>query len=172
MKKRLLLVLLVVPLLSGCRYELVTGLSEDGGRVYRLDRFTGTLTVVDDGALKTVSDVESDASDLPSSEARTLAGTGAKIKFDGKWRNGKLFYRVNLSPYSKLKSARDSNGTVWVDLLDSDDYVVDTINVSLSGMTQVVDAKGQPQALEFVGRKQMSRSDFNAMSSWGPRWAF
>ncbi|MDK2014360.1 MULTISPECIES: hypothetical protein [unclassified Deinococcus] len=175
MKRTLVLLsLLTATFLVGCRYDMTTSLTDKGGQLYRLDRITGDLTVVDDGALKPVSMASTNSMDLDTTSADTvdLSGTGASVAFKGKWRDGKLFYRITLKPFSKLKKAYDQGGSVSIGLTDAERYEIAKVKANLGEMIAVVDSAGRKSELEIVGKVPMSRSDFEAVSGWEPTWSF
>lgn len=162
-------------MLTGCRYDMTANLTENGGQVYRLDRLTGDLSAVDDGALKPIATASNNSMELPTNltgSEQDLSGTGAKATFEGKWRDGKLFYKVDLSPYNKLTYARDNSGSITVIFLDADNYEVEKFSLNLSQMIAVVNESGAKESLNYTGRKAMSRSDFEAVGSWQISWAF
>lgn len=173
-KRPLILISLLSVLLSGCRYDTVNSLSDKGGQVYRLDRWTGAMMLVDDGALTPVGDAGASvlSFDTTGQESRNLSGTGAKATFKAKWRDGKLFYTTELTPYNRLKKAQEDGGSATFLLLDEDGYQVASIPLQLSSMTGVVNDSGVRQGLSGDGKIQMSRSDFAAAHTWTINWSF
>ena len=171
---KLILALFLTLLLPSCRYDTVTAIGEKGSTVYRLDRWTGVMTRINDGVLTLISDSDYDelSFDVSGEESHDLTGTGAKATLNAKWRDGNLYYIAKFSPYSRLRAARDNGGNVIFLLTDSDGYQIATIPLQLSSMTNVVNDSGVKSILSGDGKIQMSRSDFAAMKSWNIAWSF
>ncbi|MGA7884952.1 MAG: hypothetical protein WCA44_04355 [Acidobacteriaceae bacterium] len=169
------LCLLLPVFLCGCNnYSFLSA----GQKVYRLNKFTGSVSVVDGDRIAQVRDSsDSGASQQPTAVSHdTLSLDGldnGQLLLQRKWRDGFMDYIVTVSPVSdKFKAARQSiTAIITLELDDQDGFEVALVPLTVSSMTQVVDAKGAPAVLEVKGSQAMSRETYDSIKDTAVQWS-
>lgn len=167
-------------LLSACekpnRYELVK--VEQG--LIRLDRVTGDMVgIADEGAILQI--------DIPKIEnigptpARRLgelklpAGSKTlKVSVVVRWKNGRMDYRIHLSPaVDSLSALNSTNASDVLDILvvDKDGFLIRKLSPVFSFATTTTDHAGR-RILSYEGSVGIMRSDYDLIDSVAAQWRF
>ena len=193
--------MLTVAILSvGCednRYQITTN---PDGTAYRLDTQSGEVKLIDGKELHAVGPPGSPRG--PSTQGSDYsvprmwpADTTAYVSFlwparydpyiipqidslevrmVSSWRNGHMFYRFHVSPYSDAVSvARDkATAKLNVDLHDGSGFELFSIDFYLTEMTKLVDSDGTAIALAKSGKVKCERELYKDFSSMTVGWNF
>lgn len=203
MKKLFLLIIVSALLFSGCGkvihgwdYQMIKG---DDGNVYRLNRTTGELFVLEGGTLRLVSaeppsadkasfemlsgafssgmDPSEDYSELE--EAKEFGKTqmpGERLWSDFKtsWREGNLFFVFEVFPHSSLEGLyenRKSNYAEFrVSLFDENEFVLQEIRILLTEMQEVCGADGKPEKVVFSSSLPFSAEAYKDIVGYSVWW--
>jgi len=166
MKKILPIVLFVLCSCGVDRYELT---EDKNGRIIRLDKLTGRMTILDGDKLvevKTSEDIEAarvgtqelaKAKEWPELHLKQYGIE--QIRFITSWREGVLHYRVRLQPYIEELRQGEQNRIIF-HLRDEGAFLLLEISPILRSYTRVVDDEGKFRRLEFEGTVLCSESTY------------
>ena len=194
MKKMIVWILLATVLVSGCdkvenhvdRYDLVEG---KDGKVYRLDKKTGKTFLIEGDKLTPLVAVqpklanspdEASLDDLKNWGDKQIPGKYLKFNLSTSWREGKLYYKFRVFPYSSLdrifeEKRMDSNYAkqyqgFTINLLDKNSFKIKEIEIDLWGMMSEVDGEGEKTALSVGTSFDFSKNDYEAMEGYSIGW--
>ena len=161
MKKLFVLGLLLTLSLFGCEqnpYQIVKG---ENGNTYRLNKKTGEMSILKEDKLvpiKTPEQLEAMQYDEKKLEDTInwkeiqILGKNLYVKLQTSWREGVLYYKFYVYPYSGIQYALTkpfrnyqdnldrANQSFTIQLLDKNGFVIKAILVDLISMTEVVNA--------------------------------
>jgi hypothetical protein len=173
----------LVGLLAGCekkeQYDLVNA---GNGLVYRINKSSGEVTLIVGSQLTKLDESRGSTKEEPKKSylanwaAQTLSHLGdITVKVKTTWREGKLLYILEASPYAgRLATAREnrtSNARFNLNFCDADGFVVLTIPAILSEMTRTVDENGKPSGLRMNSSIPCSVEACEAMKVLSVGWA-
>jgi len=148
---------------------------DSAGRVYRLDRLSGTIVRLSDILPPPV----------PHSLPRRALHSWDKIELPvhgdvslalgTKWQDGRLSYHLSVEPATKtVESARSNQALSSYTIIfqDADRFPLVKADVLLSHMIRTTDDKGQVSGLEAWGQIPMTVQTYDAIASWNVEWNF
>lgn len=168
-------------LLSGCsRYDMR---EDKQGRMIRVDRLTGEVTIVEGDKIIKAKTPEEQAAEkrkldelarpryLNSVSLPAIGGGIATIALS--WREGRMYYRFQVMPVSKqVQAARGRFQTEFHILLyDGDGFQIDKIVVHTIDLTGNVDDNGRLDMLSSEGVEPVSEDDFRRITDWNVSWS-
>lgn len=153
-----------------------------GSNIYRLNKFNGQLTLIDDTRL------------IPIDEPKKLDELGLnKVKIWDKinisslegidvnlmtnWRDGRLYYQFRVSPYSKkLKNIREGDlysnmyKSFSIKLQDENGFDLLTVPILISDMVGGTDDNNKIYVLSRNNNIECSYEKFKAIKNWDIEW--
>ncbi|HKV44184.1 MAG TPA: hypothetical protein VJT32_05840 [bacterium] len=177
MNRRDLLALFLVGLIGVAGlWEFRFVLHEDSaGRVYRMDRLSGTIVRLSD-ILPPPLPRSLPSRALHSWDKIQLVVHGdVSLALATKWQEGKLSYHLSVEPATKsVESARSNQAlsSYTVIFQDADHFPVAKADVLLSHMVRMTDDKGQVSGLEAWGQIPMTMQAYDTIVGWNVEWNF
>lgn len=165
-----IIVLFFLGFLLSFKYQLETSNSN----LYKLNRITGNVQMID--GTRTIEVLK--PSDKPLSikfEPREIGNKNFSAKLSTTWRNGKLYYNFEVSPFTDglkkvYETATYDKFTLY--LLDSEEYTITTIGIPLSKMIGRQGWSNSIEALHNTGSISMSFEDARIIRDWNISWNF
>ena len=179
----IIIFIVLISLTAGCKGERYEMKEDRQGRIIRLDRRTGEVTVLEgDSLIQIISpkDLEklSEAKSWPTETISQLGGIKANLKTS--WRKGQLYYLYSVSPASEkainikefneiFKRGRlgDHYFTMY---LYKGGFNMMELRVPLVSMTSLVDVEGKTTKLERNGAISLSVENYQAARTWDVTW--
>jgi hypothetical protein len=173
-------------LLVGCdskekmeSWNLVTA---SNGLVYRINKQTGEVSVVAGTQMTKLDDLREQKKDTPKKTyfrewpVQKIKSLGdISLSFKTTWRDGKLHYILEVSPYSsqiqKEAEGSFSEARFNLKLYDTDGFELFSLPVKISEMTGVVDDAGKRNSMRANGSIVCSVDTYEALSGAGAGWA-
>ncbi len=180
----IIIFIILISLTAGCKGERYEMKEDKQGRIIRLDRRTGEVTVLEgDSLIHIISPKDlgalSEAKSWPIEILSQLGGILANLKTS--WRKGQLYYLYSVSPASeKAKDIKEFNEVFNRDRLGDHYFTVYLykggfnmmeLRVPLVSMTSIVDAEGITTKLERDGAISLSVENYQAARTWDVTWS-
>ncbi|MGD0036323.1 MAG: hypothetical protein ABSC53_03415 [Bacteroidota bacterium] len=172
---------LIILLFSGCDknndYELF---KSDGGKIYRIDKVTGDVAVIEGNHLIALKE----QSDIPISRLKHWPNyyipslDSIYFTLNTTWRDGRMHYILSTSAYKgRLKSVFEnltlySSYHLTFALLDSGDFNLLEVPISLSSMTRIVSENGEPIYVTINNSIECPIETYLALKNWSCTWNF
>ena len=180
----IIIFIVLISLTAGCKGERYEMKEDRQGRIIRLDRRTGEVTVLEgDSLIHIISpkDLEalSEAKSWPIETLSQLGGIIANLKTS--WRKGQLYYLYSVSPGSeKAEDIKEFNEVFKRGRLGDHYFTVNLykggfnmmeLRVPLVSMTSIVDVEGKTTKLERNGAVSLSVENYQASRTWDVTWS-
>ena len=184
--KTITLITIASLLLTGCsknesRYEM---LRIENGAI-RIDNKTGEMVLVknDGSPLKVNTDVIKEESEFDADLAEVKqfdeyrlpnAKKGIKLLIQYRWMNGRMDYRLNVSPYSEeLNASLRQEGTrITIIFLDKDLFEIKKFDAPLANLIKLVDKTGVPTKWEAENFIPMTKAEFKRINDVTYSWYY
>jgi len=179
---KIVLSLVLVTALAGCSRN--QDADDKDGRMIRVDKSTGVVTVMDGDRITRVKTPEEQTAEdrdrdefaktrnMPILGLAGLGGGNATLRLS--WHDGKVFYRFSIAPTSKqIEAARSRPGPSFEILLDSaEGSVVKKIEVQAESMTlNRNDPSDTSSALTRDDSAPCAMDDYRRIASWDISWS-
>ena len=169
---------------GGDRYELK---QDKFGRTVRLDKRTGEVVILEGDTLRKVRSEEELAADQKEAEVRAAALSKPKLwpptdfpqigvtsaELTTSWRDGRLLYRLNLSPVPKgYATFRSRLGMSPFTLIFHDQNAFQILEEPIppGSTTTIVDDNDKPLSLSINGEVQCDQVKYGDLKFWTLTW--
>lgn len=165
---------------SGCaRYDMK---EDKQGRMIRVDRFTGEVTIIEGDKIVKVKTPDEQAEENKKREnlAKTrylapidlsaIGGGTAGLMLS--WHEDKLYYQFWISPLTKrVEAARHEYGTSFdIILSDASGFELKRIPVPVPAMTGTVDNNGKANMISKDDSDFCTEDDYRRIANWNVSW--
>lgn len=165
--------------LSSCdqnRYEIK---EDKAGRMVRLDRRTGEITVLEGDKLVKLKDP--DAQRMENTLVERLASPKvwpevelpqldkSKVTLKTLWRNGHLHYQFSLAPEPKPVRER-AIVSFTVAFMDASGFKTLEIDLPLQRLTRIVNDKSETTSMDLDDSVPCSQDQYERSLAWTVRW--
>ena len=187
-KRSAVLTIILFCLFTSCQDDVYELKEDENGRTIRLNKRTGEVAIIGLDTLqilKTTDELETiaEAEQLELAalrEAKTWPYPGGipnlgvdEVLLVTSWRDGKLYYRVRLTPVPKdFDTVTRSSAYFQVIFQDSGEFNVLVLNTYLSQFTRAVDTDGEQLGIYVNSSVTCSKEDYEMIQSWYPQWSF
>jgi hypothetical protein len=165
--------------ISSNKYELVSR----NGQTYRLNKINGKVALLQNTRLISIDEPKNSEKLMINKtniwEPKHIPQLdGLNIKLMTKWMDGKLYYQVRVSPYTKrLKKSRDNSyDNIYKKLIIKfqDDLGFDllTVDIPIISMTGGTGNNGKIEGLTENGNVNCSFDIFKNIKDWDVEWNF
>lgn len=161
--------------LCSFKYKLVTS----NGEFYRINEITGEVQQIR-GTRFIAIDKLSDIKKLQLGQLKEWGtqniGKNADLDVDIKtiWRNGKLYYRVEVTPYDKVEELQKKNysnaygASITIALLDKDNFTIKEIPITFREMIHGISTNN----LQISDSIELSYEDMKYVDDISVSWKF
>jgi len=153
--------------IRGTSLAYKTAVREDADAVIVMDRWTGKSRLVKPDCIERPIVSCDRAYDGPFWYGSVALPGDVEVDLKIKWRCGKLYYIINIEPYtSEVEGARKEGVYCRIDVDDSEGFELLTISEELSDMTHIIGEDGSVHSLQCKNNRELSLADFNAIDSY------
>jgi hypothetical protein len=177
---RIALVASIVLLANGC--EKLTSkhrIVHAEGQTFLLEEKSGEVKLIQGAAIIPIKVVDGSATDARIWPPQNLPNLGnVKLAIKTKYRDGSMLYAVSATPFKGtlekawIGSTAAISPTLLLDLMDKDQFRIgETISLSVSNATRIVDSKDVVMGLSWSGSQRMSVDAYQDATDPDVRWA-
>ncbi|MDD8018870.1 MAG: hypothetical protein PHP42_10895 [Bacteroidota bacterium] len=149
----------------------------DGGRIYRLNKHNGEVSLIDGFNIIVLREPTEQALKIKSWPTITLPSVDSvKLNLKTCWREGKMYYILNVAPYTyRLKTAKESylsSSKFTLEMTDANGFSLLQVPILLSSMTRIVDEKGEPMYITANDNTLCTSETYLTLANWSCIWNF
>jgi len=163
--------IVAMSLISGCSDRYSMHANGRDPKLYRPDRYSGKVDMIDGKTMTPVTDTEQEDASLDSLRdwgEKELPRGGAKIQLATKWRNGQLLYLVRVTARDSLAAAAAVGDGLRVTLylVDKDGFKIDQIVMETSETDMVTNQGGATGEAVRSGWHPMDSQTYRKLAGW------
>lgn len=173
----------LLSLILGCEKNSDFELTLQGGKLYRLDKRSGQVSVIEGSKIlpleEATTDVAKDAI-LLLRNSKTWPQIflpqvdSLRLNLTTRWREGDIYFIFTVSPYNqRLRDAHQAypgSRNFKLRLLDEDGFVILEKQVDITDMARIVDQANSPTAMQFNSHVTCSAEVYLAIKQWTCVW--